>query len=236
MSAPGLTESDVTVPELGKPVRVLVADDQPQLRGGFRVLVDTAPDMMAVAEAGTGTEAVEITRRERPDVVLMNVRMPELDGIEATRRICAQPGLAATRILVLTRFDLDECVYDALCAGASGFLLKNIPPDEVLTAIRVVAAGTSLVAPVMTRRLIGRFVARPRPTRGPGRTLAALAPREATVLGLVARGLSDAEIAEHTGFGPATVRAHTAHLQTRLRVRDRVQLVIAGYELGLVTP
>lgn len=235
MSAPGLTEPDVTEPALGKAVRVLVADDQPQLRGGFRVLVDTAPDMMAVAEAGTGTEAVEVTRRERPDVVLMNVRMPELDGIAATRRICAQPGLLDTRILVLTAFDLDERVYDALCEGASGFLLKNTPPDELITAIRVVASGTSLIAPVMTRRLIGKFAARPRPTRGPARTLVALAPREATVLGLIARGLSDAEIAEHTGLGPSTVRAHAAHLRTRLRVRDRVQLVIAGYELGLVT-
>ncbi|MFG2217336.1 response regulator [Streptomyces sp. NPDC048685] len=216
------------------PVRVLVADDQAMVRGSFRVLVDHTPGMTAVGEAATGAEAVELARRERPDVVLMDIRMPELDGIEATRRICADPDTSRVRVLVLTTFDLDGYVYAALRAGATGFLLKDTPPADVLTAIGVVAAGESLLAPSVTSRLIAEFARRPEPGRPPARSLDGVTDRELEVLGLIARGLSNTEIAQHLHLSQATVKTHIGRLLAKLRARDRAQLVIVAYETGLV--
>ncbi|MER6321484.1 response regulator transcription factor [Streptomyces coelicoflavus] len=216
------------------PVRVLIADDQAMVRGSFRVLVDHTPGMAAVGEAANGAEAVELARRERPDVVLMDIRMPDLDGIEATRQICTDPALSAVRVLILTTFDLDEYVYAALRAGAAGFLLKDTPPPEVLTAIRVVAAGEALLAPSVTRRLIAEFARRPEPARPPVRSLDGITDRELEVLGLIARGLSNTEITEHLHLSLATVKTHIGRLLTKLRARDRAQLVIVAYETGLV--
>ncbi|GAA5081212.1 DNA-binding NarL/FixJ family response regulator [Thermocatellispora tengchongensis] len=219
---------------MSAPVRVLVADDQALLRGSFRVLIETAPDLVTVGEAGTGAQAVELAARERPDVVLMDVRMPEMDGIEATRRICATPG--AAQVLILTTFDLDEYVYAGLRAGASGFLLKNTPPADLLSAIRVVAAGEALLAPSVTRRLIAEFAGRPGPARPPARELDGVTDREREVLILIARGLSNAEIAAHLNLSAATVKTHVGHLLAKLAARDRAQLVIVAYETGLVRP
>lgn len=213
-------------------LRVLVADDQALVRGSFRVLIDTAPGLRTVGEAGTGAEAVELAARERPDLVLMDVRMPEMDGIEATRRICAD--LPDVRVLILTTFDLDSYVYSALRAGASGFLLKDTPPADLLSAVRVVAAGESLLAPSVTRRLIAEFVRRPGPVSPPG--LDGVTEREREVLTLIARGLSNGELAEHLHLSPATVKTHIGHLLSKLHARDRAQLVIAAYESGLVRP
>lgn len=190
--------------------------------------------MTAVGEAATGAEAVELARRERPDVVLMDIRMPELDGIEATRRICSDPATSRVRVLVLTTFDLDEYVYAALRAGATGFLLKDTPPAEVLTAIGVVAAGESLLAPSVTSRLIAEFARRPEPGRPPARSLDGVTDRELEVLGLIARGLSNTEIAQHLHLSPATVKTHIGRPLAKLRARDRAQLVIVAYETGLV--
>ncbi|MFF3740181.1 response regulator [Streptomyces sp. NPDC002566] len=215
------------------PVRVLIADDQAMVRGSFRVLVDHTPGMTAVGEAANGAEAVELARRESPDVVLMDVRMPDLDGIEATRRISADPALSGVRVLILTTFDLDEYVYAALRAGAAGFLLKDTPPTEVLTAIGVVAAGEALLAPSVTRRLIAEFARRPEPARPPSRSLDAITDRELEVLGLIARGLSNTEIAEHLRLSLATVKTHIGRLLTKLHARDRAQLVIVAYETGV---
>ncbi|TDB72573.1 response regulator transcription factor, partial [Actinomadura sp. KC216] len=209
-------------------MRVLVADDQALVRGSFRVLLDTAPGLRTVGEAGTGAEAVELAERERPDVVLMDVRMPEMDGIEATRRICAD--LPDVRVLILTTFDLDSYVYSALRAGASGFLLKDTPPADLLSAVRVVAAGDSLLAPTVTRRLIAEFVRRPEIQPPP--SLDGLTDREREVLTLIARGLSNTELAEHLHLSPATVKTHIGHLLAKLQARDRAQLVIAAYESG----
>ncbi len=211
------------------------ADDQALLRGSFHVLVDTAPDLMAVGEAGTGAEAVELARRERPDVVLMDVRMPQMDGIEATRRICGSPETAGVRVLMLTTFDLDEYVYAALRAGASGFLLKDTPPGELLAAIRVIAVGEALLAPTVTRRLIAQFTRRPEPLRPLARELDGVTDREREVLALIARGLSNSEIAEHLHVSLATVKTHVGHLLAKLQARDRAQLVIVAYETGLVS-
>ncbi|MCP9955831.1 response regulator [Actinomadura madurae] len=213
---------------------VLVADDQALLRGSFRVLIDTAPGLRTVGEAGDGAEAVSLAERERPDVVLMDVRMPEMDGIEATRRICAD--LPDVRVLILTTFDLDTYVYAALRAGASGFLLKDTPPADLLSAIRVVASGESLLAPTVTRRLIAEFVRRPGPVQPPPEGLDALTDREREVLILIARGLSNAELAEHLHLSPATVKTHIGHLLAKLQARDRAQLVITAYETGLIRP
>ncbi|MES9542354.1 response regulator [Actinomadura sp. NPDC000600] len=213
---------------------VLVADDQALLRGSFRVLIDTAPGLRTVGEAGTGAEAVELAARERPDVVLMDVRMPEMDGIEATQRICAE--LPGVRVLILTTFDLDTYVYSALRAGASGFLLKDTPPADLLSAIRVVASGESLLAPSVTRRLIAEFVRRPGPAQPPPAGLDALTDREREVLTLIARGLSNTELAEHLHLSPATVKTHIGHLLAKLHARDRAQLVITAYETGLIRP
>jgi DNA-binding NarL/FixJ family response regulator len=214
-------------------IRVLVADDQALLRGSFRVLIDTAPGLETVGEAGNGAEAVALVRSERPDVVLMDVRMPEMDGIEATRQICATSD---TRVLMLTTFDLDSYVYAALRAGASGFLLKDTPPAELLSAIRVIAAGDSLLAPSVTRRLISEFTSRPEPTQVVARELIGVTDREREVLALIARGQSNAEIAEYLHVGLATVKTHVSQLLAKLQARDRAQLVIVAYETALIKP
>jgi DNA-binding NarL/FixJ family response regulator len=198
---------------MSTPIRVLIADDQALVRGSFRVLVETAPGLMVVGEAATGLEAVEMTHSERPDVILMDVRMPEMDGIEATRRICACPG-ARARVLILTTFDLDAYVYGALRAGASGFLLKDTTPAS----------------------LIGEFARRPQPSQPITRDLAGATSREREVLTLIATGLSNAEIAKHLHLSPATVKTHIARLLDKLSARDRAQLVITAYETGLVSP
>ncbi|MBN6053246.1 response regulator transcription factor [Nonomuraea sp. RK-328] len=210
-------------------IRVVVADDQALLRGSFKVLVDSEPDLTVVGEAATGAEAVAVTLEERPDVVLMDVRMPEMDGIEATRRIGD-----ASRILIVTMFDLDAYVYDALRAGASGFLLKDTPPADLVAAIRVVAGGEALLAPSVTRRLIEEFSRTPVSVRPKG--LDGLTERERDVLVLVARGLSNTEIAGHLHVTLATVKTHITRLLAKLEARDRAQLVIAAYESGLVEP
>ena len=215
-------------------VRVLVADDQALLRGSFRVLVESAPDLAVVGEAATGAEAVELTRRERPDVVLMDVRMPQLDGIEATRRICGAPETAGTRVLILTMFDLDAYVYSALRAGASGFLLKDTPPTDLLAAIRLVAAGEALLAPTVTKRLIAEFARRPPSAVDLPRELDGVTDREREVLVLIAGGLSNQEIAEHLHVGLGTVKTHVGRLLSKLSARDRAQLVMVAYESGLV--
>ncbi|GAB3804217.1 response regulator [Micromonospora zhanjiangensis] len=219
----------------GAPVRVLIADDQALLRGSFRVLVDTSPDLATVGEAADGAEAVDLARTLRPDVVLMDVRMPGVDGIEATRRICGPAGTGGVRVLILTTFDLDEYVYAALRAGASGFLLKDTPPADLLAAVRTVATGEALLAPTVTRRLIAEFVRRPQPARPVDRRLTGVTDREREVLTLIARGLSNQEIAGHLRLSMATVKTHVGRLLDKLAARDRAQLVIAAYESGLVT-
>jgi len=216
-------------------ISVVVADDQALVRGGFSVLLRSADDIDVVGEAGDGAEAVEITLRERPDVVLMDIRMPVIDGIEATRRIIADPRTASTRILIVTTFDLDEYVYDGLRAGASGFLLKDTRPEALLDAVRVVASGEALLAPSITRRLIEEFTTRPAAAVQPA-ALDSLTDREREVLVLVARGMSNAEIAETLYMSPATSKTHVSRLLTKLDARDRAQLVMRAYESGLVTP
>ena len=213
-------------------VRVLIVDDQALLRGSLRVLIETEPDLIVVGEAGTGAEAVDLVRAEGPDVVLMDVRMPGMDGIEATRRITAHEH--APKILVLTTFDLDEYVYSALRAGASGFLLKDTPPAQLLDAVRVVACGEALLAPTVTRRLIAEFVRHPEPAQHPARTLAGITEREREVLTLIARGLSNSEIEHHLQLSRGTVKTHIGRLLAKLDARDRAQLVIVGYQTGLV--
>jgi DNA-binding NarL/FixJ family response regulator len=215
------------------PIRVLVADDQALLRGSFRVLLETA-GMAVVGEACTGAEAVDLAERERPDVVLMDVRMPEMDGIEATRRIGRSPSAAGTRILILTMFDLDAYVFAALRAGATGFLLKDTAPAEVLRAVEVVAAGEALLAPGVTRRLIDEFARVPPPETAPPAELSTLTVREREVLVLVARGLTNAEVSDRLNVSPTTVKTHIGHLLTKLGVRTRAQLVMLAYESGLV--
>ena len=215
-------------------VRVLLVDDQPLVRAGLRLLMSQAPDLEVVAEAGNGAEAVDLARRLRPDVVLMDIRMPGMDGIEATRLITGESG--QVRVLVLTTFDEDDYVHGALRAGASGFLVKDMDLDDMVAAVRVVAAGEALLAPRVTRRLIERFTASPAAPRPRYRTLTGITPREREVLCLVGRGMSNHEIAAELTISPATAKAHVARLLTKLDARDRVQLVIAAYEAGLVTP
>jgi DNA-binding NarL/FixJ family response regulator len=217
-------------------VRVVVADDQALVRAGFRLLVDSAPDLEVVGEAVDGAQAVELARQQRPEVVLMDIRMPQMDGLEATRQITADELLTGVRILMLTTFDLDEYVYQALRVGASGFLLKDTPPADLLAAIRVVAAGDALLAPAITRRLITEFARRPDPTRVAPAALDALTDREREVLGLVAHGLSNTEIAQRLVVSPATSKTYVSRLLAKLGARDRAQLVAIAYETGLVTP
>jgi DNA-binding NarL/FixJ family response regulator len=208
-------------------VTVLIADDQDLVRAGFRALVDSAPDLTVVTEAGDGLSAVQAAGRTRPRVALMDIRMPRLDGVEATRRtLAASPE---TRVIMLTTFDLDEYVYGALRAGASGFLLKDIRPEDLLEAIRVVARGEALLAPSVTRRLIEEFAGRPEPRRLDGIT-----ERELDVLRLIAAGLSNTEITERLHVSMATVKTHIGRLLAKLQARDRAQLVIAAYEADLI--
>ena len=217
-------------------IRVVVADDQVLVRAGFRLLVDSASDLEVVGEAADGAQALELARHQRPDVVLMDIRMPTMDGLEATRRITGDATLAGVRILMLTTFDLDEYVYQALRAGASGFLLKDTPPADLLAAIRVVAAGDALLAPRITRRLIAEFARRPHPTQVTPAALEALTDREREVLTLIAHGLSNAEIAQRLVVSAATSKTYVSRLLTKLGARDRAQLVAIAYETGLVTP
>ena len=214
---------------------VLVADDQTAVRAGFAALIAGENDMDVVGEVGNGREALAVARRVFPNVVLMDIRMPVLDGLEATRLICADPALANTRVLVLTTFDLDEYVYAALRAGASGFLLKDAGPDELLRAIRIVDAGEALLAPSITKRLIAEFAGRPDPTQPP-EELAELTGREREILRLVAAGLSNDEIARELVISPLTAKTHVSRILRKLRRRDRAQLVTLAYEAGLVTP
>ncbi|GAA5705412.1 response regulator [Streptomyces avermitilis] len=216
-----------------EPLRVLLADDQTLVRTGFRLIL-RADGIDVVAEATNGAEAVEAARRTRPDVVLMDVRMPEMDGLEATRRILT--GARDTpRVIILTTFDLDRYVYAALSAGASGFLLKDVTPEQLTAAVRTVRAGDALLAPAITRRLVERFTQRGTDTDALHRDLASLTPRELEVLGLLARGLSNAELATRLHLAEATVKTHVARILAKLGLRDRVQAVIVAYETGLVS-
>ena len=217
-------------------IRVLVADDQALVRGSFRLLVDTDPGLQVIGEAATGAEAVEVATRDKPDVLLMDIRMPVMDGIAATRQITASEQTAGVRVLILTTFDLDDYVYAALRAGASGFLLKDTPPADLLTAIRVIAAGDALLAPAITRRLIAEFARRPQPGQQPAATLAGVTDREREVLTLIGRGLSNDEIAQALHVTMATTKTHVSRLLAKLGARDRAQLVIAAYETGLIQP
>ena len=217
-------------------IRVLVADDQALVRGSFGLLVDTAPDLEVIGEAATGGEAVEIATLKKPDVVLMDIRMPVMDGVAATQQITGSPDTAAVRVLILTTFDLDDYVYAALRAGASGFMLKDTPPADLLTAIHVIAAGDALLAPKVTRRLIAEFARRPQPSQQPNTTLDGVTDREREVLTLIGRGLSNDEIARALHVTMATTKTHVSRLLAKLGARDRAQLVIAAYETGLIQP
>jgi DNA-binding NarL/FixJ family response regulator len=216
-------------------ISVLVVDDQELLRTAFSSLIDAEDDLDVVGRAGDGRRAVELVTELSPDVVVMDVRMPVMDGIEATRQITAGRGAAAPRVLILTTFDLDEYVFEALLAGASGFALKSRPLDELLSAIRTVAAGDALLAPSVTRRLIAHFTGRARAPSKPDRRLEELTEREQEVLSLVAHGLSNAELAETLHVSLPTAKTHVSRILTKLGARDRTQLVILAYELGLVT-
>ena len=217
-------------------IRVGVADDQALVRGGFTVLLRSADDIEVVGEAANGVEAIELVKHERPDVILMDIRMPEMDGLEATRRIVDAVDIT-TRVLILTTFDLDEYVFSALRAGASGFLLKDTLPEELLNAVRVVAEGEALLAPRVTRRLIEQFAQQPVKSERPANPgLVLLTEREHEVLLAVAQGLSNAEIAEQLFMSHATAKTHVSRLLTKLAARDRAQLVMLAYESGLVVP
>jgi DNA-binding NarL/FixJ family response regulator len=215
-------------------IRVMIVDDQALVRAGFRMILDAEPDIEIVAEAGDGMEAVELADRYTLDVVLMDIRMPNLDGIEATRRLVERAP--TTHVLMLTTFDLNEYVYEALRAGASGFLLKDAPPEQLVNAIHVVASGEALLAPSITKRVIEEYARRPPPRDGLPPELSELTAREIDVLRLLARGCSNAEIAQELFLGETTVKTHVARILQKLRLRDRVQAVVVAYESGLVQP
>ncbi len=214
--------------------RVLLADDQALVRQGFRLILELEKDIEVVGEAADGLDAVRLARELEPDVVVMDIRMPNLDGIEATRRL--QASASQARVLILTTFDLNEYVYEAMRAGASGFLLKDVPGDQLVTGIRIVASGDALLAPTLTRRLIEHFVRRPPPDAAPPHGLDALTARETEVLTLLARGRSNAEIAAALFLGDATIKTHVGRILQKLDLRDRVQAVVYAYESGLVQP
>jgi DNA-binding NarL/FixJ family response regulator len=216
-------------------IRVLLADDQALVRAGFRVLLDSEDDMEVVGEAADGSEAVELARRVKPDVVLMDIRMPVLDGVAATRRIAADESLNAVHVLILTTYEVDEYVFESLRAGASGFLLKDTEPGELIKAVRVAASGESLLSPSVTRRLIAEFATLSEARRTSADRLDVLTEREREVMALVARGLSNDEIAEELVMSPATARTHVSRGMTKLNARDRAQMVVMAYETGLVT-
>jgi DNA-binding NarL/FixJ family response regulator len=223
----------------GEVVRIVIADDQALVRAGLATLLDSQPGLAVVGQASTGEEAVQLTRKVAPDVVLMDIRMPVLNGLAATRRILsapAAPGARPVRVVVLTTYDLDEYVYEALRAGASGFLLKHAPPEELLLGVRAAADGGALLSPQVTRRLVAEFAARPPAARRPPPELARLTPREREVLDLVICGRSNAEIAGALVVSPSTVKTHLGHILDKLGLRDRVQAVVFGYEHGLVEP
>jgi DNA-binding NarL/FixJ family response regulator len=217
-------------------VRVAVADDQPLVLEGFATIVSRAPDLVLVGQASDGETAVQLARDARPEVFLMDVRMPALDGIEATRRITADPDTTGVRVLMLTTFDLDEYVFSALRAGASGFLLKDVGPEALIEGIRVVAAGDALLAPRITRRLIEQYSRRPEGVPLDERALGVLTERERQVLTLVGKGLSNQDIAERLFMSPATAKTHVVRTMSKLHARDRAQLVVIAYETGLVSP
>jgi DNA-binding NarL/FixJ family response regulator len=216
-------------------IRVLLADDQALVRGGFRALLDARDDIEVVGEAADGRAALALARSLLPDVILMDIRMPGLDGLEATRQIAADPHLAAVRIVILTTFELDEYLFDALRFGASGFLVKDTEPADLVTAVRVVAAGDSLLSPRLTRRLIAEFAARAKQPK-PAYQLDVLTERERQVMALVAGGLTNHEIADRLVLSPATARTHVSRAMTKLGARDRTQLAVFAYETGLVRP
>ena len=215
-------------------IRVLLADDQALVRGGFRMILEAQNDVEVVAEAEDGQQAIALARELKPDVVLMDIRMPGLDGLEATRRLLTAPE--PPRVLILTTFDLNEYVYEAMKSGASGFLLKDVRPEQLAEAVRTVASGDALLAPAITRRLIEEFVRRPPPGQRAPDELAELTDRELDVLKLIARGLSNAEIAQTLFLSEATVKTHVTRILTKLDLRDRVQAVVFAYECGLVQP
>jgi DNA-binding NarL/FixJ family response regulator len=215
-------------------ITVLLADDQALVRGGLRLIVNTQDDMQVVGEASDGHQAIEVARRLRPDVVLMDIRMPHLDGLEATRQLSSDQTLAATRLLILTTFDLDAYVYEALRAGASGFLLKDAPPEQLIDAIRIVTRGDALLAPSITRRLIERFLRQPVLAAPGSKPLDQLTTREREVLELIAHGLSNSEIAARLYLTEATVKTHVAHIYRKLGLRDRAQAVVYAHEAGLL--
>jgi DNA-binding NarL/FixJ family response regulator len=218
-----------------EPISVLIADDQALVRAGFRAILELQPGITVCGEAIDGRDAVDIARKRHPDVVLMDIQMPDIDGLEATRRIVAEAGERPIAVLMLTTFDLNEYVYEALRAGASGFLLKDVLPEDLVAAVRVVAAGEALIAPSITKRLIEQF-ARVAPPGTPSPQLESLTPRELEVLTLIARALSNAEIAEELVLSEATVKTHVKRILAKLEVRDRVQAVVLAYESGVVAP
>jgi DNA-binding NarL/FixJ family response regulator len=216
-------------------IRVLLADDQALVRAGFRALLDAREDIEVVGEAANGAEAITLTRHLTPDVLLIDIRMPELDGLQATRQIAADPGLSEVRVVILTTFELDEYLFDALRYGASGFLVKDTEPTDLVSAVRVVAAGDALISPSMTRRLVAEYAARAKQPHDTSR-LEDLTGREREVMTLVAAGLSNQEIAQRLYLSPATARTHVSRAMTKLDARDRSQLVVIAYETGLVRP
>ncbi|MGV9775465.1 response regulator [Streptosporangium sp. NPDC003464] len=220
--------------ERRRPLRAVIADDQALVRTGFRMIL-AADGIEVAAEAANGAEAVAAVRRTRPDVVLMDIRMPQMDGIEATRRILAG-GADETRVLILTTYDLDHYVYTALAAGASGFLLKDVTPEHLVAAVRLVRSGDALLAPTITRRLVERFAPRDDTGAALHRDLSELTPRELEVLRLLATGLSNAELADRLTLSPTTVKTHVARILSKLGLRDRVQAVVVAYETGLISP